>query len=80
MCPSVGGHRHELEILIMPAKRIAIVGPDEMEKHALVYLLPRFLDPSGGEIRIMRKPSFSPRRIASKRCDGMLFTGSVHSK
>ncbi len=26
-----------------------------MEKHALVYLLPRFLDPSTGEIRIDRK-------------------------
>lgn len=32
--------------------RVAIVGPDATEKHALVYLLPRFLDPTSGEIRI----------------------------
>jgi ATP-binding cassette subfamily B protein len=39
--------------LKVPAgQRIAIVGPDELEKHALVYLVPRFLDPSSGEIRI----------------------------
>lgn len=39
--------------LTIPAgQRIALVGPDEMEKHALVYLLPRFLDPTSGEIRI----------------------------
>ena len=28
------------------------MGPDSAEKHALVYLLPRFLDPTSGEIRI----------------------------
>lgn len=33
-------------------QRVALVGPDEMEKHALVYLIPRFLDPTSGEIRI----------------------------
>ena len=32
--------------------KVAIVGPDPTEKHALVYLLPRFLDPTSGEIRI----------------------------
>lgn len=37
---------------IRQGQRVAIVGPDEMEKHALVYLLPRFLDPSHGEVRI----------------------------
>lgn len=37
---------------IRAGQRIAIVGPDETEKHALVYLLPRFLDPTSGEIRI----------------------------
>jgi ATP-binding cassette subfamily B protein len=37
---------------IRAGQHVAIVGPDEMEKHALVYLLPRFLDPSSGEIRI----------------------------
>jgi ATP-binding cassette subfamily B protein len=37
---------------IKAGEKVAIVGPDEMEKHALVYLLPRFLDPSHGEVRI----------------------------
>jgi ATP-binding cassette, subfamily B, bacterial len=37
---------------IRAGERIALVGPDETEKHALVYLLTRFLDPAGGEIRI----------------------------
>jgi ATP-binding cassette subfamily B protein len=31
---------------------VALVGPDELEKHALVYLIPRFLDPTSGEVRI----------------------------
>jgi ATP-binding cassette subfamily B protein len=34
---------------------VALVGPEDMQKHALVYLIPRFLDPAGGEIRIDRK-------------------------
>jgi len=35
-------------------KRIALVGPEDTEKHAIVYLIPRFLDPTSGEIRIDR--------------------------
>jgi ATP-binding cassette subfamily B protein len=31
---------------------VAIVGPEDREKHSLVYLIPRFLDPNTGEIRI----------------------------
>jgi ATP-binding cassette subfamily B protein len=39
--------------LTIPAgQRVALVGPEDMEKHALVYLIPRFLDPNSGEIRI----------------------------
>jgi ATP-binding cassette, subfamily B, bacterial len=39
--------------LTVPAgHRVALVGPDDMEKHALVYLIPRLLDPDAGEIRI----------------------------
>jgi ATP-binding cassette subfamily B protein len=41
-----------VSLTIQAGQRIALVGPDEMEKHALVYLLPRFLDPASGEIRI----------------------------
>jgi ATP-binding cassette subfamily B protein len=40
---------------IQAGQRVAIVGPEDMEKHALVYLLPRFLDPDSGEIRIDSK-------------------------
>jgi ATP-binding cassette, subfamily B, bacterial len=37
---------------VQAGQRVALVGPDDMEKHALVYLLPRFLDPTAGEIRV----------------------------
>jgi ATP-binding cassette subfamily B protein len=40
---------------IKAGQKVALVGPDEMEKHALVYLLSRFLDPSHGQIRIDKK-------------------------
>jgi ATP-binding cassette subfamily B protein len=40
---------------IAAGQMVGIVGPDEMEKHALVYLLSRFLDPNQGEIRIDKK-------------------------
>ncbi|MFO0970529.1 MAG: ABC transporter ATP-binding protein [Gemmataceae bacterium] len=44
-----------ISFAVRAGERIGLVGPDDAEKHALVYLLPRFLDPSGGEIRIDRK-------------------------
>jgi ATP-binding cassette subfamily B protein len=37
---------------IRAGQRVALVGSDENEKHALVYLIPRFLDPTTGEIRV----------------------------
>ncbi|MSU77680.1 MAG: ABC transporter ATP-binding protein [Gemmataceae bacterium] len=37
---------------IKAGQRIGIVGADDMEKHALVYLLVRFLDPFEGEIKL----------------------------
>jgi ATP-binding cassette subfamily B protein len=40
---------------VTAGQRVAIIGPEEMEKHALVYLIPRFLDPNSGEIRIDHK-------------------------
>lgn len=35
--------------------KVALVGPNPVEKRALVYLVPRFLDPTAGEIRIEDK-------------------------
>jgi len=42
----------DVSLTIQHGQRVALVGPDDLEKHALVYLIPRFLDPSSGEIRI----------------------------
>jgi ATP-binding cassette subfamily B protein len=41
-----------ISLTIAADRHVALVGPDDLEKHALVYLLPRFLDPTSGEIRI----------------------------
>lgn len=39
--------------LTIPAgQRIAIVGPEETEKHALVYLISRLVDPTSGEVKL----------------------------
>jgi ATP-binding cassette subfamily B protein len=43
-----------VSISIEAGQRIGLCGADELEKHALVYLIPRLLDPSAGEIRIDR--------------------------
>jgi ATP-binding cassette subfamily B protein len=42
----------EVTLSIPAGKRIGLVGADDLEKHALVYLIPRLLDPTSGEIRI----------------------------
>jgi ATP-binding cassette subfamily B protein len=41
-----------VSLTIGAQQRVALVGPDDLAKHALVYLLPRFLDPTAGEIRV----------------------------
>ncbi len=41
-----------VSLTIRAGERVALVGPEDMEKHALVYLINRFLDPTAGEIRI----------------------------
>ena len=41
-----------LTLTIEAGQRVAIVGGEEASKHALVSLIPRFLDPTSGEIRI----------------------------
>ena len=42
----------DVSLTIPAGKRIGLIGPDDLEKHALVYLIPRLLDPTSGEIRI----------------------------
>jgi ATP-binding cassette subfamily B protein len=42
----------DVSLTIKAGQRVALVGPDELEKHALAFLIPRFLDPTSGEIRI----------------------------
>jgi ATP-binding cassette subfamily B protein len=42
----------EVSLTIPAGHRVGLVGPDDLEKHALVYLIPRLLDPTAGEIRI----------------------------
>jgi ATP-binding cassette subfamily B protein len=41
-----------ISLTIEAGQRVALVGPNDAEKYALVYLIPRFLDPNSGEIRI----------------------------
>lgn len=41
----------EVSISIPAGQRIGLVGLEDLEKHALVYLIPRLLDPTSGEIR-----------------------------
>lgn len=45
----------DVSLNIRAGQRVALVGPEDIEKYAFVYLIPRFLDPSAGEIRIDRK-------------------------
>lgn len=50
-----GGTRmllEEISLRIPAGRRVGVVGPDDREKHALACLLPRFLDPTAGEIRV----------------------------
>jgi ATP-binding cassette, subfamily B, bacterial len=45
----------DVSFTIQAGQRVALVGPDDAQKHAMVYLIPRFLDPTSGEIRIDRR-------------------------
>jgi ATP-binding cassette subfamily B protein len=42
----------DVSLAVPAGQRIGIVGPDNLEKHSLVFLIPRLLDPTSGEIRI----------------------------
>jgi ATP-binding cassette subfamily B protein len=41
-----------VSLTIRAGQRVGVVGAEDLEKHALVYLIPRLLDPNTGEIRI----------------------------
>jgi len=41
-----------LTMTVPAGQRVAIVGADDAERHALAALVPRFLDPTSGEIKI----------------------------
>jgi len=54
--PGTGRKLLENVSFSVPAgSRVAVVGPDPLEKRSLVYLIPRFLDPTAGEVRIEDK-------------------------
>jgi len=42
----------EVTLTIPAGQRVGLIGADDLEKYALVYLIPRLLDPTSGEIRI----------------------------
>ena len=42
----------EVSLTIPSGQRIGLIGAENLEKHALVYLIPRLLDPTAGEIRV----------------------------
>ncbi|MGF1578900.1 MAG: ABC transporter ATP-binding protein [Gemmataceae bacterium] len=46
----------DISLSIRAGQRVGIVGSDEREKHALIYLIPRFLDPTSGQIMIDGRP------------------------
>jgi ATP-binding cassette subfamily B protein len=41
-----------VNLTVKAGQRVGFVGPDDAEKHAIVYLIPRFLDPTSGEVKI----------------------------
>jgi ATP-binding cassette subfamily B protein len=50
-----GGSRMLLEhvsLSIRAGQKVGLVGAEDLEKHAFVYLIPRLLDPTSGEIRL----------------------------
>jgi ATP-binding cassette subfamily B protein len=42
----------EVTLTIPSGQRIGLIGAENLEKHALAYLIPRLLDPTAGEIRV----------------------------
>jgi len=52
--PGSGGRMllENVTLTIPAGQKVGLCGIDDLEKHALIYLLPRLLDPTNGEIRI----------------------------
>ncbi len=42
----------DITLKINAGDKVGLIGVEESEKHAFVYLIPRFLDPTAGEIRV----------------------------
>jgi len=42
----------EVTLSIKAGQRVGLVGADDLEKYAVIYLIPRLLDPTTGEIRV----------------------------
>lgn len=42
----------DVNLTIAAGERIGVMGSDDVEKQALLYLIPRFFDPTEGEVRI----------------------------
>ncbi len=63
--------------------RVAIVGPDLLQRRALIDLIPRFIDPNSGEVRIEDKNirwvthESLRAQVASVRQDDWIFTDTV---
>ncbi len=62
----------DVTLTIPAGKRVGLIGADDLEKHALVYLIPRLLDPTTGEIRIdqhnLRWVTLDSLRARRARC------------
>ena len=57
----------EVSLTIPAGKRIGLIGPDDLEKHALVYLIPRLLDPTGRRDPHRRpQPALGDARLAAR--------------
>jgi ATP-binding cassette subfamily B protein len=42
----------DVTLAVKAGQRVGIIGQDDLEKHSLVFLIPRLLDPTSGEIRV----------------------------
>ncbi len=67
---------HEIDLVIRPGEKIAIVGPTGSGKSALVSLIPRFYDPDGGVVRLDGRDLRDWRLDSVRRQVGVVFQES----